>query len=345
MIVYNSQKPLQFLRLRGSVIPRASRFAAFSGGLALVLKLLETSDILQIEYSKLVSDNAAVGMYSGTLAFLLVFRTSKCYSRFWHCATSCCTLRAQLLEAASSLICFTFMSSAPEADIEHFQKTVVSLTSLLHSAALGNVCCRQMDEFEVIGLNTLDARFRMLLAQHNSRERVDLVYMWMNGLVVRSLKCGLLNVPPPILSRVFQQIEKAMVEYNQVLEVMMIPFPFPYAQTAYFLLILLGLFTPFAMCSWTDHAASCGFLTFIAVLCLACLELIASELENPFGDDDNDLPVDSFQDALNESLTLVSGDSAKQTPQYHFEDLTVQHEMQVVIIAGKDIKSLPAVFV
>jgi len=108
------------------------------------------------------------------------------------------------------------------------------------------------------------------------------------------------------------------VEYNQVLEVMTIPFPFPYAQTAYALLILMGLSTPFAMCSWTAHPATAFIMTFIGVMCLTSLELIARQLENPFGEDSNDLPIDDFQEAINESLVLMLTDDARSLPQLSF---------------------------
>jgi putative membrane protein len=342
MIVYDSHHPVHFLRRRGSVLPRASCFAFCSAALALLLKLLEQSDVLKIHASKLVSDNAAFAMYTTTLAFLLVFRTGKCYSRFWHCATSCCTLRAQWIEAASSLICFTFMSTAREFDIEAFKKSVVSLTSLLHAAALGHVCSCSLERFEVIGWNSLDVKFRSLLAQQSLRGRVDLVYMWLNGLVVKHIKNGLLNIPPPILSRVFQEMEKGMVEYNQVLEVMTIPFPFPYAQTSYFLLILFQLFAPFAMCSWTDHWVSCTFLTFITVMCLTSLEIISTELENPFGHDDNDLPVAAFQDAINETLTLVLGRHAQDRPDFYFADANVVSKEPVANLSAAELRSITA---
>jgi putative membrane protein len=336
MIIYDSQNRLSLFKWSGSVRPNASKYALMSASLAVGLKIIEKSGAIQIHGSSLVTNNAAFGMYASTLAFLLVFRTSKCYSRFWHCATSCCTLRAQLMEAASGLISFAQMSNAPESDVEHFQKMVVSLVSLVHAAAMGNVCNRDLEDFEVMNWNALDVKHRTLLKRHTIRDRVELAYMWINGEVIGAIKSGLLNIPAPILSRVFQQLEKAMVEYNQVLEVMTIPFPFPYAQTAYLLLILLGFFTPFAMCSWTNHVVSCGCLSFIAVLCLCSLELIASELENPFGTDANDLPVESFQDAINESLALVVGSAAKQKPQYHFED--PQCEETVLSIAGDEEK-------
>merc|ERR1712032_299320 len=176
--------------------------------------------------------------------------------------------------------------------------------------------------FSIIDIECLGEEYRARLDKYCFTERVDLVYMWLTGFVVKNIKNGLLNVPPPILSRVFQELEKAMIEYSQLVEVMKIPFPFPYAQTAYFLLVLMGFGTPFAMCSWTNHLASCGILTFVAVVCLASLELIAEQLENPFGDDPNDLPVESFQREMNESLAMMRSPDALDSPGYDFAKAT-----------------------
>lgn len=318
MIVYESRSFCDiFCGLRGSVIPRASVFALLSGSLAIILKILEEHDVVNVHHT--VNDNAAFSMYTGTLAFLLVFRTSKCYNRFWHCATCACTFRGQLLEAASSLISFPLISQCPKSDIDHFRHCVVTLISLLHATALGHVASCELKTFKVINFSALDEKYRTRLASHSFRNRVDLIYMWLNGLIVLNIPNGLLNIPPPILSRVFQELEKAMIEYNQVLEVMSIPFPFPYAQCAIFLLVVVGICTPFAMCSWVDHPIVAGVLSFLTMVCLVSLELIASELENPFGEDCNDLPIEDFHNSLNESLMLMISEDAHDLPTFTFD--------------------------
>lgn len=333
MIEYDSQSFVSFLRLRGSVIPGASGFALLSAILAFVLKCADEEGILSAHDT--VKNNAAFGMYTSTLAFLLVFRTSKCYSRFWHSATSMCKFRAELLEASKSLITFTDMSKASCIDIDHFCRSVVTFTSMLHASVLCNVSNCDLEKFPVIGLASVPQNILDRLKTYSSRNKVELVYMWLNELVIRNISNGLLNVPPPILSRVFQQTEKALVEYNQVLEVMTIPFPFPYAQTAYVLLILMGVSTPFAMCSWTAHPAAAFVLTFIGVMCLVCLELIARQLENPFGEDPNDLPIADFQHQINESLMLMLTDDARHMPELSFATLP---EQQGVHAAGNFMK-------
>jgi len=294
-----------FGKLSGSVFPRAAKFGGFSAALAFSLKWIEHEGILPITSLGLLTQSAGFSMFSATLAFVLVFRTSQCYSRFWHCATSVSTMRAQMAEAASSLITFTIMSKAPAEDIRVFRHTLVRLFSLLHAMCLSTFCDRET-HFPIIDMESFHAdHLRVLKETPDNKERVDVVYMWINAIIIKSLDNGLLNIPPPILSRVFQEMEKAMVEFHQVMQVMTIPFPFPYAQMAVVLLMLMVIGTPISMCYWTDNMASAGVLTFIAILCLTSLEIIADELDNPFGIDDNDLPCEHFQQEMNSSLILL----------------------------------------
>jgi len=129
----------------------------------------------------------------------------------------------------------------------------------------------------------------------------------------------LLNVPAPILSRVFQELEKAQIEYQQVLQIVDLPFPFPFAQVSAFLCFAYLVFTPFVMLFWSSHVIGAMLFTFISSFALLCIECIATQLETPCGDDPNDLPCHLFQSELNDSLLALLGphafDIIKLTPQ------------------------------
>jgi len=214
-------------------------------------------------------------------------------------------MRALMTEAASGLVVFTTMSKAPEHDVMIFRHKIVRLVSLLHAVCLDCYTAGEV-EFHIIDTGSFDQELVSLLKEAKTEKmRVDIVYAWISALIMRSLGSGLLNIPPPILSRVFQVFEKAMVQFHHVEQVLTIPFPFPYAQMALALLLIFVLTTPFAMCYWTESAAAAGLLTFVAILCFASLELIADELDNPFGEDANDLPCSEFQQELNGSLALL----------------------------------------
>merc|ERR1719291_1081470 len=49
----------------------------------------------------------------------------------------------------------------------------------------------------------------------------------------------------------------------------------------------------------------CALFTFVPVFGMFSLNFVASELENPFGDDENDLPLAHFQQEMNTSLLML----------------------------------------
>jgi len=122
---------------------------------------------------------------------------------------------------------------------------------------------------------------------------------------LNSVNDGTLTVPPPLLTRVAQQMEQGMMSYRQVLLIKATPFPFPYTQICWVLVIINMIGTPFMMCSYTDEAWVAALFTMISIVCINTIHMIATEIENPLGDDTNDLPCHEYHDAFNEHLALL----------------------------------------
>jgi len=77
---------------------------------------------------------------------------------------------------------------------------------------------------EVLG-NVTKAEAELL---RNCEDPTHMVASWMiRGITVRQREGGV-SVPPPILSRVYQELSNAMLGYNNALKVATTPFPFPY---------------------------------------------------------------------------------------------------------------------
>jgi len=72
--------------------------------------------------------------------------------------------------------------------------------------------------------------------------------------------------------------------------------------------------TPLVVCTHKGPPYLCAFFTLISVICMLGLDLIASELENPFGDDPNDLPVDTIHVNVVRSLLLLLDKRMMTTP-------------------------------
>jgi len=227
MISYDSHEWRSILQLAGSVFPQASKYSLAIAVVAGFLKFADNEGYLPVSNVQGSLNSALFSGFTFTLSFVLVFRTNQCYMRFWQCATSVCTFRSMLYEAVSSLAAFAHMSKHPREDVDILIEKLVRLFSLLHACALGCVSNRDKNnDFPVIDIEALPETYLRQLGEYDGRAKVDIVYQWIQILIINSLSSGLLNVPPPILSRVFQETEKSMVEYNQILQVINIPFPF-----------------------------------------------------------------------------------------------------------------------
>jgi len=123
--------------------------------------------------------------------------------------------------------------------------------------------------------------------------------------VIDAQQRGVISVPPPILSRIYQTLSRGFVNLLNAKKIKDVRFPFPYAQVIAVLLLLLAIFTPFAMTSMLPHGGWCTVGTFVPVFGLLCLNYTAEELEMPFGEDHNDLPLTHFQAEMNSSLLML----------------------------------------
>mmetsp|Transcript_11870 Transcript_11870/g.27007 ORF Transcript_11870/g.27007 Transcript_11870/m.27007 type:complete len:473 (-) Transcript_11870:8-1426(-) len=101
----------------------------------------------------------------------------------------------------------------------------------------------------------------------------------------------LLVTPPPVLSRAYQELSNGMLGFNQALKLADIPFPFPYAQL---LAVLLGVFcivAPIYMAVFSANLLLTPLMSYALLSSLLAVNWLSIELENPFGDAINNLPL------------------------------------------------------
>merc|ERR1712151_1280267 len=67
----------------------------------------------------------------------------------------------------------------------------------------------------------------------------------------------------------------------------------------------------------------CAILTFISVFCYWCINYIAAEIEMPFGDDANDLPVGRLQEGFNVALKMLMDTGCRDPPKL---EMDAQHK-------------------
>lgn len=100
----------------------------------------------------------------------------------------------------------------------------------------------------------------------------------------------------------WQFISDGTLGYNQARKVAYVPFPFPNSQiTAVFSVAVIFIF-PFLYGAFVNLFWLSCLLNFLTVLSFLGLHEVSRELEDPFSNVPNDIPLLTFQAQFNEAL-------------------------------------------
>mmetsp|Transcript_974 Transcript_974/g.1410 ORF Transcript_974/g.1410 Transcript_974/m.1410 type:complete len:402 (-) Transcript_974:1187-2392(-) len=162
--------------------------------------------------------------------------------------------------------------------------------------------------FSVLG-NVSDAEMFMLQSARGPEAKVGLCTMWIQEFLSREYLDGSTGkTPPPIISRLYQIISDGYLGYSQARKVAYIPFPFAHAQMTAIFVSVQTFMVPVLMYSYVNDTPLALLLNFFCVLSFVGLHEVAKELENPFQNAPNDIPLTTFQAQFNEALvTLYAG--------------------------------------
>merc|ERR1719161_1716751 len=118
--------------------------------------------------------------------------------------------------------------------------------SLAHAQALEEISGGRMkaDSIDLLGLHLHTIRHIKHMTESLGFNRVEIVVHLIQSLIIHGHKDGILDVPPPILSRVYQTISRGFVNYLNAKKIVDTRFPFPLAQLLTFFLIAFSVLTP-----------------------------------------------------------------------------------------------------
>jgi predicted membrane chloride channel (bestrophin family) len=158
---------------------------------------------------------------------------------------------------------------------------------------------------EVIG-GVSDAEIRFLQMARGPSAKTQLCWYWITEFIIREhLNGSTGKVGPPIISRVIQFLSDGMIYYNHARKIMFIPFPFPHAQISVIFVLVTIPAVAFLMDQFADNVLLGSCLSFLSVACLSGIHEVAREMENPFRNIPNEIPVVTFQAQFNEALLVM----------------------------------------
>mmetsp|Transcript_87576 Transcript_87576/g.165056 ORF Transcript_87576/g.165056 Transcript_87576/m.165056 type:complete len:479 (+) Transcript_87576:101-1537(+) len=157
-----------------------------------------------------------------------------------------------------------------------------------------------------------------------AEDKPNTICLWIIQGVILMVRKKLLDIPPPIVSRIFQELSNGMLGFNQAHKVAMVPFPFPFAQMVSLLLCMTYLAIPLYADLFTQNVVFTPIVSFVLPVVFAALNKIAIELEEPFGLDYNDVDIEVRHEDFLWLLVDVLR-APKQPPSYPDN----QHEIEI----------------
>eukprot|EP00928_Gymnodinium_smaydae_P056757 TRINITY_DN40084_c0_g1_i1.p1 TRINITY_DN40084_c0_g1~~TRINITY_DN40084_c0_g1_i1.p1 ORF type:complete len:484 (+),score=45.74 TRINITY_DN40084_c0_g1_i1:97-1548(+) len=303
---------------QGSVLPKAAR-------VAFLASLLSASMSVATDYfgiAILPNRNVHLGelwtSFASVTGFLLVFRTNQAYNRYWEGITLVHQIRGEWFHAVSSIITFCNPDPDKAREVSEFQHKLVRLASVLFCCALQQVCDLEDDALEVMNTSDLDPDGLNYLFTF-CNDRCEILLHWIQRHILDASRSEVLDVAAPILTRPFQELSRGMVSLIDVRKLKEFPFPFPFDQLILLLLCLQWVATALLASASTDTPWAAAGATFVITLAYWSLCYIATEIEQPFGDDYNDINLEQLQIDFNSSLQLLLNPRTTTPPAFTFD--------------------------
>ena len=122
---------------------------------------------------------------------------------------------------------------------------------------------------------------RELLSRHSLHQRVNIVYEWLVRTLTLRIREGGLAAPPPITTRLYQDLSEAMEGYCDATLVSEVPFALPFMQMQVVLELVTLVLLPLVIALFTESQLAAFTFTFMTTLSLYALNEVIVELEVP----------------------------------------------------------------
>lgn len=262
------------------------------------------------------TDKYMYEIFTVLLGIFLVFRTQMSYARFWEGREQLQILGSKWGDAALQAVVFDLASRKEyggkkhENEIRACRTRIVSMFSTLHGVALAELSDGDALNMPIIeGISTPEVTAITEHRNKYTRDRTYTIFLWIVQDLTNQVQSNGLNVPPPICSRLYQELSNGMLAFNNAMKIHDTPFPFPYSQIMATLLMLMATTVgPIFNMYLRDEGHFRPWLAMIFGFMCTCgyyaLNEVAIQLEDPFGDDATDLPMQHYQYQFNCRLML-----------------------------------------
>jgi len=323
------------LGCRGSLAPRALTMAIPNAVLTyIVATFLQQSAAKEWLDDDTPTSAQMVGTaFSSIMLFILYNRSSTAYDRWWEGGTLLQKTRGEWFNAYSSIMAFASTDPEVQTQVDAYCNLLARLMSLLMCCGLQQVSPNKDRPFEIIDLEGIERESMEFL--NSAPDKVEIILQWIQRSIVMQMESGVLPVPPPILSRAFQELSRGIVNLQNARKIAEFPYPYPLAQISMILQLTHWVMMPF----WAALAVPRGWavlVSFLSIFVLWCVHFNALDLEFPFGGRDNDLPMREMQHDWNNSICTMLDKRVTHPPLFQY-DPEVHEEMCMSMSDASDL--------
>ena len=272
--------------IQGTVVPHVLGRVGFLTGLCLALVLLDNYVLDRFGYPLPPLDQLGHTVLGTALSLLIVFRTNTAYARFWEART----LWGGIINASRNLLRLGSAHAPPADDLAR----LVSAFAVILKQSL-----RGSRDFTAVRSLLPASLFEQLGTAPNSP---NVVTSAMSGWVREQIVVEKLE---PIMAAQIERAIAAIVDCQGGCErIRNTPVPFTYAALIKISLLLYLMTLPFVL------VAKMGFAAPLVVagvsLAMLGIEEAGVEIESPFGQEPNNLPLDMFCDTIARDASQIS---------------------------------------
>lgn len=274
--------------LQGSIAKNIFPWIAFFGAYGFFISLLYAHRI-HISFPKTSGITNIVLSFNLVLSLLLIFRTNSANERFWEARKLWGTLTNTVRNLSRGIWMVIEQEPTNKGEKEATLRLVVAF-----AIAMKLHLRREAANEELI---VLMSSFQYCKLQDANHPPLEIAY-WIEDYLQRQYECDRVNVDQLIrLQNLVDELVNILGDCERILKT---PMPLGYAIYLKQLLITYCLILPIELVSglnwWTGLVMACISFVFFGIEELGC------ELENPFGHDLNDLPLDLFCKAMLDNI-------------------------------------------
>jgi len=237
-------------------------------------------------------------VFSTLVGFLVLFKNSQAYYNYWNACKLMQNLNGSLFNSFSSCISFSRKSKADDDALADYRLSISTFYSLMSAACYYRLLCNVADRsqseltdeaysFHVIGMQALsEVHLDALSSTHCCP---SLILHWIQACVIEHIDLEVLTLHPALVSRIYFNLHKAYMAYEELMKFVSYPFPVSYSAAALWVMAIHAWATPLAVVTVVGNPLTAFILTFCLVFVYHVLYLQSLSLSNPFEADELNL--------------------------------------------------------